>query len=270
MSQATRTASFTRDFVERSPVFTAGEFRAALPPTAGPSAAWDGLNHAREKGWVESVTRGLYVSRLGVFRDPAPDPLLIASRLAPDALVAYHSALDAHGVSHSVFTRFTVLSRSAPRKYRYGPFEFRRLQVTRRLASLHEAGRFVTEARRYDEFVRVTSRARTLVDCLWHPELSGGLEEVLRSVGGFTSIDVREVAEYLGAVGSPTVAARVGWALSAAPELWHVDRTALEALRRTLGAGPYYVERGRGPMRFIKEWRLYVSDDADLELWLRE
>jgi hypothetical protein len=37
--------------------------------------------------------------------------LLLASRMAPDAVLSHHSALEAHGYAQSVYERFYLLAR---------------------------------------------------------------------------------------------------------------------------------------------------------------
>src|SRR3990172_9566969 len=100
----------TRGFLERNHVFTTAEFRRALPPEKPPSTALNRLLEARRRGYAERIGRSLYASRLGVFAEEVPDPFLVVSKLASDHVVAYHSALEAHGVAHSAFRRVTFLS----------------------------------------------------------------------------------------------------------------------------------------------------------------
>ena len=49
-----------------------------------------------------------------------PDPFLLASKMTPDAVLAYHTALEFHGRAYSAFQEFTYLTRTATR-----PAEFR-------------------------------------------------------------------------------------------------------------------------------------------------
>lgn len=161
--------------------------------------------------------RGVYASRVGYLRQQPPDPLLLASKLTPDAVISHHSALEAHGVAHSVFRRHTFLA-----------------------------------------YVRVTSRERTLVDCLAQPKWSGGLEELLRSVGSFPSLNVEALLEYLDVLGSPSLVARTAWVLFSAPDLWRLTDEDRAEFRNRIVRGPFYLWSRRGDLRFVAEWRLYV------------
>jgi len=72
-------------------------------------------------GNLINVRRGLY-ARVTEGTDPATfrvDRYLVASRLATDSVIAYHSALQLLGRAHSQSNRITYLSR-----FRAKPFTF--------------------------------------------------------------------------------------------------------------------------------------------------
>jgi predicted transcriptional regulator of viral defense system len=185
-------------------------------------------------------------------------------------VVAYHSALEGHGVAHSPSRTVTF---TAPG--RVGPFEargyrFRQVPPPRgggRAASLAE---FVSPARAGDALVTVTSRERTLVDCLARLDLAGGLEELLRSAGGFTAVSAELVESYTRLLGSPTSTARAGWLVSLQADAWRPAPEPLHAMRRSLGRGTHWLERRRPGTEyaFVAEWRLYVPAGLPLREWL--
>lgn len=259
----------TREFLASHQVFTVDELRAELGADSPEHSAWLRLSHAQERGWVERVTRGLYVSRVGVFASRRPDPLVVASKLALDARLVFHSALEAHGVAHTVFSRVTVASSSAPRTLTFGSSEYRRLRERPELREDDVRERFTESTIRGGSRLRVSSRECTLVDCLDRPDLAGGLEEVLRSIGSLPSLRVDDVLDYLDVLNSPTLAARVAWALFALRERWHLSDSDQRRFRERLGRGPYYLERSRTANKFDPLWRLYVPDDIDAQELLR-
>ncbi len=58
--------------------------------------------------------------------------------------------------------------------------------------------------------VHVTSRERTLVDALDRVSLSGGWEEVWRSLEMMSNLDLNSVVMYVAALGNATTVARSG------------------------------------------------------------
>ena len=262
MKEATVDSS-TRGFLERNPVFTTAEFQLALPPGTPRSTMLNRLLQAYRRGYTERIGRGVYASRIGTFMEEPPDPFLVASRLATDYVVASHSALEAHGVAHIPFRRVTFLSARTPFEVAYRGHEFLALRPA---ASMVADGTWrvsVVQLRRGNHLISATSRERTLVDCLNHLKWAGGLEELLRSVGGFPSLSMEGLLAYLDLLDSPSTVAKVGWVLSAEPDLWRVTSSELEALQSRLGKGPYFLSPRDKPKSLVREWRLYVPADLD-------
>lgn len=52
------------------------------------------------------------------------DFLLVASRLAPDAVLAYHTALEAHGYAQSLFERLFFLTTTKAKPVRFRERQF--------------------------------------------------------------------------------------------------------------------------------------------------
>ena len=262
-ARATRTEPQTREYLERTAVFTTDEFRGALAPGTNASTVNNRLLQAYRRGHVERVTRGVYVSRIGLFRERVPDPLVVASKLVPDSVIAYHSALEAHGVAHSPFTRVTFLTASTPVRLSYRGYKFVGLSPKPRQLREKTWRASVEPTRRGQELLRVTSRERTLVDCLDRLQWSGGPEELFRSLGGFPALNVDKVVGYLDVLQSPAISARVAWVLFARPDHWHLTDADRGLFRRRLGKGPHFFGRRTSAMRFVPEWSLYVPADLD-------
>src|SRR5262245_51435275 len=102
------------DFFSRHPVFRFEEFRQAHQSsgTRSPETTGSVLKQHVAAGNLINVRRGLY-ARVSAGADAATfrvDPYLLASRLTPDAVIAYHSALQLLGKAHSQSQRLTYLS----------------------------------------------------------------------------------------------------------------------------------------------------------------
>jgi len=112
--------SQTLRFLEAREVFTLQEYLSTVDPDVGEQTRYKNLQNALRRSQAARVTRGLYASNLGVYRDVVPNVLLVAAKAAPDAVVSHHSALEALGVAHSSFrTVYYTTSR------RRAAFEFR-------------------------------------------------------------------------------------------------------------------------------------------------
>jgi predicted transcriptional regulator of viral defense system len=261
----------TRDYLENHPVFTLEEYMAAVDPSTAPSTRETNLRNAVARGQARRLARGLYASNVGASRDRTPLPALVASRGAADSVLSHHTALDVLGVAHSVSRLVVFASCHRVESFDVDGYRFRRVAPPRALGTSPGPTHATMMARAGDELVRVTGPERTLVDCLMRPDLGGGLEEVLRSVGGLLNVDGGVVADYVQLLRSPAAGARAGWLLEMMVDQWHTDRDVLARLRSLAGRGPYGLlpaSDGR-ETEFVAGWRLYVPKGLPYTEWVR-
>lgn len=263
-------SSTTLRFLESHGVFTLDEYLAGVDDSVTRHTRYLNLQNAIKRDQAHRLVRGLYASNLGVYRDRVPNPLVVASKGAPGAVLTYHSALEAHGVAHTPSRTVYFTAAGKPRAFDARGYRFRQVTPPRGASRLPALAEFVSRARTGDELVTVTSRERTLVDCLARLDLAGGLEELLRSADGFTTVSAELVESYTRLLGSPTFTARAGWLMSMQLDAWRLAPQPLQAMRHSLGRGTYWLERRRAEVeyRFVPEWRLYVPAAALLREWL--
>jgi predicted transcriptional regulator of viral defense system len=211
------------DFITTNQVFTTTDL---LSSTSNPSSARVALSRAVKSGRVLKVRTGLYVSQSGRFQDVKADPYLIARTFRPDAVYAYHSALDLHGLAHSISNLTQFMSHSQPTAFTFEGMSYK---------SLPAKPEALTETLTANAFgsVQVTTREQTLVDCMARIGSSGGAEEVLRSFAGLPYADVDSILLCLKNY-PPVVAARIGWYLEANQERWSVPDEALATLEELI------------------------------------
>jgi predicted transcriptional regulator of viral defense system len=256
-------------FFANQPLFTSAEFSRFLNAhgTPNPFTQRSLLAYHRQQGRILLLRRGLYaVVPPGVSREEAPvDPYLLASRLAPEAVLAYHTALEVHGRNYSVFhTLYYLAHRSLT------PFVFRndRFQAVRFPVALARAGKSlfgVIQTDRQGLRLRVTSLERTLVDALDRPDLAGGGEEVFRSLESVEYFDLDTVLRYVKLLGNATTAAKVGFFLEQHRETLMVKDSHLNALQKLRPKEAHYFERPRPharrrEARLVARWNLVVPD----------
>lgn len=252
-------------YLEEHHVFSLEQFRRDLGEGRTP---YNLLVRATKKGFADRVMRGVYVSRMGQYSRQDPDPYLVAAAVSTDAVMVYHSALELHGLAHSPSRRVQFSATKTTPRFTYRDFEFRRYDPPRPLASA-DSVQSTTLVRRPDGVVRVTTRERTLVDCVNRADLAGGLEEVCRSLAALPYVDASNVLAYLRELQSPTAVARAGWLLEQRAQEWYVTDGQLDEMRSMLGKGPYYLTRSNQAGTWVPSWRLYLPENTvDLERWV--
>lgn len=252
-------------FFSRNSVFTHDEYLGACANGSSHSRrTQDSLlaYHVR-KNHLLRLRRGLYavVDPETDPRSQPVDPFLLASKLVKDAVLAYHTALEFHGKAYSVYERFTYLTGTAAKPFRFRSQVFRAVPFPRELVS---QGRQDFDAKSLDRAgatVRVTSLERTLVDVLDRPALSGGWEEIWRSLEQVEFFAVDRVVEYTRLLSNATTSAKVGFFLDQHRDSLMVEDKHLQPLRSQLPKSPHYLERRRSKEgRLVRGWNLIVPN----------
>lgn len=259
------------DFFATHPVFTHEEYLAARGARGdrSPRTADSLLTRNAAAGKVVHVRRGLYAAvPAGASPDTFQvDPFLLATKLAPDAAVAYHAALQFRGKAYSVWHRLSVLTRSHVRPLVFQGSEFVGVRPPRALDGLPDLGGGVATEPHAGGSVRVTTFERTLVDVLDAPVLAGGWEEVWRSLEMVEYFDLAAVIAHTLARSSALTTARVGFFLDQHREELFVEEQHLAGLRKHAPRQPRYLDRRREAGRLVKPWNLVVPERVINRAW---
>ncbi len=260
------------EFLRRTPVFTGQEMDRVLSVRRHRSGRANEslLAYYSKAGRIVRVRRGLY-GVVPVGSDPLtfpPDPFLLAGKMAPDSVLAYHTALQFHGKAYSVRSRFTYLTRSHPRPVRFRDYEFRAVRYPEALTAARKEHFGVMNTERNGVQVRVTGLERTLVDVLDRPLLSGSWEEIWRSLESIEFVEAEQVVEYTLALRNATTAAKVGFFLEQHRTSLMLEDSHLKPLREARPRQAHYLERTqRSPGRFVADWNLVVPESILARSW---
>jgi len=260
-----------RGFLHSHPVFTGLEFASFLNSrgSSNPRTREALLRYHRERGAILQVRRGLYYSvPPGTKPEQVPvDSYLVASKLAPDAVLAYHTALEVHGRSYSVQDQLVYLTTKYPsgRTFKFKGTTYRAINPPTKLGG-EQPG--VASVDRAGQQVQVTSLERTVVDVLDRTRLSGGWEEVWRSLETIPYLDLEQVVQYALLLKNNTTVARVGFFLSQYREALSVEENLLERLRQHRPKNPKYLTNDEPRSgRLLPEWNLVVPEQILKKTW---
>ena len=177
--------------------------------------------------------------------------------MAPDAVLGYHTALEAHGYAQSVYERLFFLTQHKVKALTFRGRVFVPVAPPRVLQRERLSHMSVVEVERRGLPCRVTSLERTAVDALDRPDLTGGLEEAWRSLSAIPLLDLRVVLEDVRLRNLATLAAKVGLFLERHKDHFSVPAPTLEELRSLRPRAPHYLDRStRG--KLVAPWNLIV------------
>ena len=271
-SKESYTSSNLDEFLEHAPVFTLSELvqwlqkNSAKTPRA---AAYNFVKNRRRAGRLAVVKEGLYfVVRPGATAMTTPlDEFLIASKLAPDATLAFHTALDVLGFGHSLFSTHYYFSETSRRPVRFRKGLFRCVTFPTALlkSRAHEFG--LEKVERLGQKTVTTGKERTLVEALEHPEYCGGFEEMYRSLEKIPYLQFDTLVKYLDLRRKKKLYAVVGFFLEQHREEFHVEEPLLRHLESMKPSTPDYWDRSKKESAYARRWNLVVPKAAMHRAW---
>jgi len=208
-------------------------------------------------GLVRPVKRGVFVRNGGQLE--SSDYQAIGCRMAPDAILAYGTALVVHGLSQVLFEDivYATWTKTLPLG-----FENRRFVPVRPRAELKRAAErdgWTTRLDRGPYELCVTSLERTVVDVLDRPELAAGPAEVWRALFALPHLELDDLVAYARLLARPTLVAKLGVLLERRKGELDVPERVLAELERFAPRKPVYWKRGlRG--RLERRWNVIVPE----------
>jgi predicted transcriptional regulator of viral defense system len=212
------------------------------------------------QGALVRVRRGLYAR--ATVDHGGPNPYLVAAHLAPDAVLGVRTALEVRGIVLPNGTRCTYFTRSASTGR--GPVWCGTvMRPISHPTALVRAGQPFLETELLDGNacgpMRVATLARSFVDVLDRPRLTGDWPDVLQVLGAIPVLDLDRVVRYLECLDNATTAAKAGWFLERHQEQFGVTPAVLSRLETLRPRGPHYLSRTRRESgRYVARWNLVV------------
>jgi predicted transcriptional regulator of viral defense system len=256
-------------FFEQNPVFTVDDFVRYLGKSEKSRNVYATLSYHREKGRIERIQEGIYfVVRTGVSPEKMnPDPYLGASKLSADSVLAYHTALDILGYSHSVFHHHYYFSKS------YKPaLKFRNETYTCVVAPTslinNSAYYFGTEKKeQLGMKITITGKERSFAEALERPKYCGGFEEMYRCLEKIPYLNYDILLKYLHLRKKKTLYAKAGFYLEQHRDDLYVDDTILRELEKYKPASKIYWEKGVNGSVLSRRWNLLVPKYVAERSW---
>jgi len=220
------------------------------------------LHQLQESGWVARIIRGKYLIvplEAGPESAWSEDSLLVASHLAEPAAVAYWSACHywnwTEQVPRTVFVQTPQKKMHNTKTVLGVRYRFVRVQPTKFFGTVKRSagqGQFT-----------VTDREKTLVDALDHPELCGGIGQVVEMLPtAAQAVNWERVEEHLKRLGSGAAYKRLGALVEHLGEKARIsDRAARIERWHSLLTGGYAPLEPRRPMigPANARWRVRVN-----------
>ena len=224
------------------------------------------MHSLARKKWVLPLKRGLYAivpMEVGVSGADSfvIDSFVIASNLVEPYYIGFWSALNHHGLTEQI-PRTTFIATIRARK----PLDI--LNSEYYFVRLEKKKFFGTEEVEIEgRAIIISTKEKTLADCLDHPEHTGGIEEVARGIYfNKEEIDIEKVFACGREMGNITILKRLGYILEKTG-LMENYRELFEGFRPSKGftvLDPLSPRKGT----YNSKWGLLVNFDLKPEGWM--
>lgn len=205
------------------------------------------LNRYQKQGYVSKVRRGLYCVNNLATNQPEANKFQIASAITPTSYVAYHAAMEYHGLAHQIYYDVAVGTEQA-----FNSFEFDGTHYEAHPSSLSLG----VDAPFSDSHVRVTNVERTVVDCIDRMDLCGGWEEVVNCLQSVRYLREEQLINVLQFYGKTALYKKVGFLFEAL--YLPVSSDFISHCQRYAKASVTYLTSDGDSNHFCQPWRLYA------------
>ena len=255
----------TSEFLALHSVFSLDEATQTLTPAGGKAGTVSRLKYYLATGRLKLVTREIYaVVPPGIeARQFQPDPFLVGASARPEGVFSYHSALELLGVAHSVWNQYTLYVFNRRRALSLQDMTIRFLEEPKPMTITGKEGFAVRTVERKGKLLHTTGPERTLAEGFMRPGLVGGLEELVVSASGFSTLDLDLLKEVLRRYGMAKLWASVGWFLERFQRVFHVSDAYLQELEGSRPASPQYLLRDRRGGTLSSRWNLILPPEME-------
>jgi len=194
---------------EKKTIFRTDDARKILKSTE--SSIKNVLYRLRNKGRIEEIERGKYLlipAKAGYGGKWAETPFIIASKIVESYYIGFASALNYWGMTEQIPSVTFVVITGRKRNLEYGPLKFKFITFAKnRLFG-------IVEEKIDGEAFKISSREKTIVDCLLYPQYCGGIDEVIKGIWeSHDELDFTKLFYYSEKIGVQVVNRRLRYIL---------------------------------------------------------
>ncbi|MCX6991381.1 MAG: type IV toxin-antitoxin system AbiEi family antitoxin domain-containing protein [Chlamydiae bacterium] len=256
-------------FLAQNLVFTIQEARNALGIEKNSSSLANLLAYHLRKGHIIRISKGLYytIPRGGDPKTYPTDPYLIAGKMAPDSILAYHTSLGFHGKLHSLRTDFIYITQKKVKpSFIFRDTSFKGIAIPKKTLVNPSFGVEIVEYQGCK--IRVTTLERTFVDILDRPALINNWEEIWRSLESIEYVDLQQVLTYAKILNNVATYARIAFFLDQHREMLGLTEENLLPFDAFKPTSPCYLDRhNKEPNQLIARWNLIVPKSLLQKTW---
>ena len=204
----------------------------------------------QRQGYISKVRRGLYCVNNIATGQPEANKYQVASIITPTSFVAYHAAMEYHGLAHQVYYDVAVGSDQS-----FNSFDFDGQHFTCHHLFAH-CGIDTSIA---DAHVRVTNVERTIIECIDRIDLCGGWEELVNCLRSVQYIREEELITILRLYDKTALYKKAGFLFEQLQV--PVSQELITTCKQCAKDSVTYLTSDGNSDTFHATWRLYAPHD---------
>jgi predicted transcriptional regulator of viral defense system len=216
-----------------------------------------------QTGKLHNIRKNLYLvlSPLEKPETYMPDKILIAAKIKKQYYLGYHTALEYYGCAQSLWNEAYVVVKP---NSRFDIFHYKRYYF--KPVFNDDITTEIQEKHYQRNTINVSSKERTLLDCLSKPQYVGGWEETIKSLEGLGQISIEKTLKLLHIYKDNTLTRKTGYVLELlrdrSPFYQHINDENLKQIQQLVTGLPrYLISKEKG--RLNTKWNLYVPEDFE-------
>lgn len=201
----------------------------------------------QRQGYVSKVRRGLYCANNVATFQPEANKYQVASSITPSSFIAYHAAMEYHGLAHQVYYDVAVGSEQP-----FNPFDFDGNHYN----CYHLPVNVGIDIPVADIHVRVTNVERTVIECIDRIDLCGGWEELINCLRSVQYLRDEQLFSILRLYEKIALYKKVGFLFEQLK--LPVSHSLIGACRQYAKDSVTYLTSDGSSDTFYAAWRLYA------------
>ncbi len=246
-------------------VFTIDDAKGNLKTTD--SSVWHVLNGLVNKKRIRRIERSRYLlipAKAGIEGYWSEYPWVVLPHLIDVYYVGFWTAMNYWGMTEQIPYTVFVATTKRKRNLKFGNQKFEFITLSKK-----KFFGFVKEKADKKEFFNISSKEKTIVDGLMHPEYCGGIVEVTKAMwNARKEVNWQTVIEMAEKVEINVVLKRLGYLLS----ILNIEEDISEKTREKIKKSPYqYLDptTNRDKIENSKEYGLIINRTKDeLSSWM--
>jgi len=203
----------------------------------------------QKRGYIQKIRRDLYCALNLATHLPEADRFEIACAIQYDAYIAYHTALEFHGLGQQLWYDVQVAV-SRP----FTPFKF---SDSSYLPIISKCSTGVEEPL-FRRGVRVTNLERTIVDCIIRMDLCGGAEEFIHCIEAIRQLRSDLLVAVLQAYNTPIVYQKVGCVMDVLQLPTDNNERVIKLCQEKAGRAVNLLTNKENSNTYQSKWKLYI------------